>query len=340
MQTVNIAGGGLAGLGLGLALRRSGVPVHLHEAGTYPRHRVCGEFISGLSAEEWSELGAEALVKDCPRHDHSVWYLRDHLLLCPRLPEPALAVSRYELDAAMAHALTSAGGCVETGTRVNHGGDSWVRAYGRQRSPGKWLGLKAHYMDLSLEAGLEMHMGTGGYAGLTLLGGGRVNVCALLPAGPDEKGPRETMLPRRLRAIGLEALAARLDKAAMDSASLTGVTSFALGWQPGPAAAAGALLLGDQAAIIPPFTGNGMTMAMQSALAAAAPLAGWSAGRISWLEACALTHATLRRNFQRRMRWASWLHPLLLHRGGQRVLQAAVATRLLPFDWLFRRLRD
>ena len=47
MKPVTIVGGGLAGLTLGIALRENSVPVHIYEAGTYPRHRVCGEFISG-----------------------------------------------------------------------------------------------------------------------------------------------------------------------------------------------------------------------------------------------------------------------------------------------------
>ncbi|MFZ9874958.1 MAG: NAD(P)-binding protein, partial [Candidatus Methylacidiphilales bacterium] len=47
MKTVEIVGGGLAGLTLGLCLRQKGVPVDLFEAGTYPRHRVCGEYLSG-----------------------------------------------------------------------------------------------------------------------------------------------------------------------------------------------------------------------------------------------------------------------------------------------------
>jgi len=43
MKRVQIVGGGLAGLTLGLRLRQFGVPVDLYEAGSYPRHRVCGE---------------------------------------------------------------------------------------------------------------------------------------------------------------------------------------------------------------------------------------------------------------------------------------------------------
>ena len=50
IKEIHIVGGGLAGLSLAIALRTRGIPVTVMEAGTYPRHRVCGEFISGVSA--------------------------------------------------------------------------------------------------------------------------------------------------------------------------------------------------------------------------------------------------------------------------------------------------
>ena len=47
-RPVRIAGGGLAGLSLGVALARRGVEVEVQEALAYPRHRVCGEFVLSL----------------------------------------------------------------------------------------------------------------------------------------------------------------------------------------------------------------------------------------------------------------------------------------------------
>jgi 2-polyprenyl-6-methoxyphenol hydroxylase-like FAD-dependent oxidoreductase len=57
MKTVSIIGGGLAGLTLGIALRRREVPIAIWEAGHYPRHRVCGEFISGRGQDVLERLG-------------------------------------------------------------------------------------------------------------------------------------------------------------------------------------------------------------------------------------------------------------------------------------------
>jgi hypothetical protein len=56
-EIVTIVGGGLAGLTLGIGLRQRGVPITVWEARRYPRHRVCGEFISGGGQSSLARLG-------------------------------------------------------------------------------------------------------------------------------------------------------------------------------------------------------------------------------------------------------------------------------------------
>ena len=56
-RPITIIGGGLAGLSLGIALRRANVETQIIEAGHYPRHRVCGEFITGLDNATIELLG-------------------------------------------------------------------------------------------------------------------------------------------------------------------------------------------------------------------------------------------------------------------------------------------
>ena len=63
MKPITIVGGGLAGLTLGIGLRQRGVPATLWEAGHYPRHRVCGEFISGRGQETLARLGLRELLE-------------------------------------------------------------------------------------------------------------------------------------------------------------------------------------------------------------------------------------------------------------------------------------
>jgi 2-polyprenyl-6-methoxyphenol hydroxylase-like FAD-dependent oxidoreductase len=64
-RPVEIIGGGLAGLSLGIALRHRGLPVTIREAGHYPRHRVCGEFITALDEDTKQALHLAGPRFDC-----------------------------------------------------------------------------------------------------------------------------------------------------------------------------------------------------------------------------------------------------------------------------------
>ena len=78
-KPILIVGGGLAGLTLGIALRREGVEVTLLEAGHYPRHRVCGEFLSGRGPSILKELGLEKKLAEASSREATTarFFLRD-----------------------------------------------------------------------------------------------------------------------------------------------------------------------------------------------------------------------------------------------------------------------
>ena len=336
-QPVNIAGGGVAGLALGLALRRAGVPVCVHEAGTYPRHRLCGEFLSGAGAEEFTALGLDDFLAESPALHDAAWFSGDRLILRRDLPAAARGISRWHLDASMASRLTALGGTVNCGDRVTVPGGTagWVIATGRMRAEASpWFAQKEHYENLAMHAGLEMHLGTGGYAGVAQIENGTANVCAMLPAALGKSS--SPALSDRLRACGLSELASRLDAAHSVPASRCGVSHFITGWQPQDDAE---LRIGDHTAVIPPFTGHGMSMAILSALEAAPHLTAWSLGRLGWEETLKAVRSALHRKFRSRLRWASWLHPFLLRPSGQCLLRFLARSGLLPWQWLFEKVR-
>ena len=128
LRPIRIIGGGLAGLALGAAMRRFGVPVTVFEAGNYPRHRVCGEFLSGVGDDELAELGIGDVAEGAPRHEETLWFARDRRILEQRLPEPALAISRHVLDAALARSFHAAGGELRCLERVSApaSGEGWI----------------------------------------------------------------------------------------------------------------------------------------------------------------------------------------------------------------------
>src|SRR4029077_21229605 len=99
-KSVTIVGGGLAGVTLGIGLRQRGVPVTLWEAGRYPRHRVCGEFISGRGLEVLTRLD---LRKKFERAGAALASTAEFFSTrsgsgARSLPSSALCLSRYVMD--------------------------------------------------------------------------------------------------------------------------------------------------------------------------------------------------------------------------------------------------
>ncbi|HVU18889.1 MAG TPA: NAD(P)-binding protein [Candidatus Didemnitutus sp.] len=333
---IEIVGGGLAGLSLGLALRRANVPVTILEAGTYPRHRVCGEFIAGLDPETEERLGLGPMLADARRHRSVAWFLKGQAVRNQRLPAPAHGLSRYVLDHRIATEFTAAGGWLRTGARVTDltPRPGRVFAQGRRADKSPWLGLKVHVTGLTLHRDLELHLGDEAYVGLATVEDGRVNVCGLFRRR-QLAAPGAALLFRYLEAAGLHALADRLSGTEVDDDSFCAVAGirFASGYRSHPG-----VHLGDAGGMVPPFTGNGMAMAFQSAATALGPLICYSHGECSWAVTCERISRLLARRFRVRLASASWLHGYLLRPSRQRWLAALNRAHLLPLRPLYAAL--
>lgn len=333
MRPIEIIGGGLAGLSLGLALRRADVPVTLSEAGGYPRHRVCGETITGLSDATIERLGLRPFLHDALLHHQAAWFIDGRLARQQRLPSPARALSRHALDARLARAFVVTGGELLTQTRVAEGKPraGSIFTTGRRRSPSPWLGLKIHAHRLPLHCDLEVHLGAEAYIGLTQVEDGRVNVCGLFRRRElSAKGP--ALILAYLRAVDLSALADRLAGADFDVASFAAMAAVDFDQH---VVATECVALGDACAMIPPFTGNGMAMAFQSAEAALDPLLAYAHGTSEWPETCHAIQSALRQRFRLRLAAADLLHPFLLQPPRQRWLTRLARVNLLPLRPLY-----
>lgn len=336
-RVVTVIGGGLAGLSLGIALRSRGVPVVLHEAGSYPRHRVCGEFISGVREETLAALGIADLFGDAHVHRKTAWYRNDREFFSGEIPSSALGISRHTLDLRLSRKFQGIGGQLIDHSRQKPSetaGAVWCA--GRRPVKGSWIGLKCHVRNLSLLADLEMHLGGNGYVGIACIEQDKANLCGLFRLTDGLAGRGVDTLRRYLNAGGLDALWRRVESAGIEEASFLGVSGFRLGWTP---ARRGMISLGDAEGMIPPFSGNGMSMAFEAAEMAVEPLLRWYEGAQTWENTLRETSVKVRARFRPRMLAARVMHPFLTRRGGQGFFAAVSQSGLLPFNLCFRVLR-
>lgn len=336
-KPITIVGGGLAGLTLGIGLRQHAVPVTVIEAGEYPRHRVCGEFISGRGQDSLARLGLLQLIQQAGavKAQTAAFGSTARINAPRRLPTSAICISRFVLDAILATELCRLGGELITGTRRQSGEykEGTVRATGRllnlQSDQNRWFGLKVHARNVPLAADLEMHIFSSGYVGLCKINESEVNICGLFRRRTNERSgggnPRDW-----LRGQPGSPLRERLNAAEFDEDSFCAVAGLSL--RPRRAIAAGEISVGDAITMIPPVTGNGMSMAFESAELALAPLVAWSRGELGWENARRKIATACDAGFKRRLAWAHWLQRLLLNPTLQKPL-VSLANRS---DWFWR----
>jgi hypothetical protein len=376
VKPITIIGGGLAGLTLGIGLRQRKVPVTIWEAGQYPRHRVCGEFISGRGQEVLVRLGLKDTLTQAGATEAgtAAFFLGEGRSPARPLRPPALCLSRFRMDACLAARFRECGGELQENQRWRDGasGEGLVRANGRQLQPvdggWRWLGLKVHARNIALIADLEMHGLDDGYVGLCRLQGGEVNVCGLFRSRKVASGKSQvaSQLRRQPSRCNVKASGSSLSETNADSGHGTGaghreVFALLLGPQgtllherlagatfdedtfcavagfsirPRRASAQSECCIGDALTMIPPVTGNGMSMAFESAELAVEPLAAYSGGEISWPEARGALAGACDRVFARRLAWARWLQrlmfaPALRGRLGKVMLRSGLVWRMM-----------
>jgi menaquinone-9 beta-reductase len=337
LKPITIVGGGLAGLTLGIGLRQKGIPVTIWEAGRYPRHRVCGEFISGRGQEVLARFGLlESFVRaGAVLARTAAFFLGPAGSPVRALPTPAVCLSRFAMDGLLAGGFRQLGGELRENARWRDAdfGQGVVRATGRRRQPQEdgqcWLGLKIHARNVPLAADLEMHGARFGYVGFCRLKDGEVNVCGLF----RRLATSQASLQRRtdlLRGQPGTPLWQRLEKAVFDEGSFCSVAGISL--RPHRAASRSECCVGDALTMIPPVTGNGMSMAFEAAELAIGPLAAYARGESAWSQAQQLVAAACDRAFARRLVWGRCLQWLMF----TSLLRGSVGALALRSKFLWR----
>lgn len=331
MTETVIVGGGLAGGAAATLLAQAGRRVLLLERESEPADKVCGEFLSIEAQRHLARLGIDLDHLGASRIStfRLVWGRRT--IEIP-LPFVARGLTRKRLDAALLARAEGAGARIERGVAVRSiAGDRIETAFGEIMpdalliATGKhemrgaardvggcetdYVGFKTHWRlgtaaREALRGRIDVIVFDGGYAGLQMVEDRLANLCLLVTK--RRLAELGGTWPRVLAALLREPHAgAILGEAIWSTPKPLTISGVPYGFLHRPSMTDGAFRLGDQAAVIPSFCGEGMAIALHSAAVAASVLG--EGGR------AADHHAALRRDFAPRLRVA-----MALQRGGKR----------------------
>ncbi|TXK73863.1 NAD(P)/FAD-dependent oxidoreductase [Paenibacillus sp. N3.4] len=337
---VAVLGAGIAGSCLAKSLADQGWDTVLIDRKQFPRHKVCGEFLSPESQNMLNDLGLGGIVEALQPSIINRTQLIFNFGTCLEIPLPgmALGVSRYSLDSALHLAAQKAGVNVQTSTTVTsvypcdsgytieakQGGErkgyqvrAVIAAWGANGRSGllgqspdskatnTYMGVKSHYTGIEMEQVVELYFFDGGYLGISPIEGGRVNAAALLK--------QETFKHTEKSILGLIEAASRknpkLHQRMANALPVLGTQSAVapvnlerkpLTWDRIP-------YVGDASMMIPPLCGDGMSMALRSALICAPLASRYLGGEISldrWQQEYS---QSIKREFKRPLQWGRFL---------------------------------
>ncbi len=325
-----VAGGGPAGTAAAITAVRWGARVLLLEAGRYPRHKVCGEFVSAEA------LGALRDLLGPDQHtlvDTAVRTTRARLFVDASVVEipisPAASIPRYELDTALWQAAVCAGVECRQSVAAEHiarTGDAFqisttagpfvssivldasgrwsklrARSTGATSKKPHWLGLKAHFRTHDgAQRTTDLYFFGAGYCGVQPLSDCEVNVCAMVE--PD--------VARQLSEVfGLHSGLSQRSQAWVPTTDVFATSP--LMFQARQPTCDGVLCVGDAAAFVDPFVGDGISLALRSGVLASETLKPFFVGAATLEQALRRYRNEYERRFARALLTASWMRKLL-----------------------------
>lgn len=306
----------------------------IHEAGHYPRHRVCGEFICGRGLDSLRRLGLFEKILPNSRAARTVRFVsRCAASRVLTLPRSALCISRFLLDDFLAREFRQLDGDLRENKRVRGPSaiEGVVCASGRRLHSAaagrRWIGLKVHAHQVPLRTDLELHLANGGYVGLCRLNQDATNICGLFRYRTSGSAVIESWRTYLGGEPNSELERYRAE-AILDESSFCSVTG--LSYTRRDEGKAGGCALGDAFSMIAPFTGNGMSMAFEAAELAIDPLVQYSLGRMTWSQAQQSIVRGCTNAFRTRVSLASWLQ--------RAMLDACLASWLIRITHCFPRV--
>ena len=303
---VLIIGGGMAGLVAAIHLSKQGLSVTVIEKSGYPRHKVCGEYISNeiLPYLEWLDIDVSTL--NPTQLNRLEFSTTTKTAITAQLPLGGFGISRFTLDNFL-YLKALANGCMFIEDTVNDvsfqhdmfrvqtKNDIYVSkmvlgAFGKRsnidqqlsrsfistRSP--WLAIKAHYSGNFPNDLVALHNFSGGYCGVSKVEDNKINICYLADYTTFkqykniEDYQHEVLYKNKCLETIFENCTMMFDKP---------LTIGQICFDKKLPVEKHILMMGDSAGLIHPLCGNGMAMAIHSAKIASELVLGYYSGQIT-----------------------------------------------------------
>ncbi|PIF30292.1 flavin-dependent dehydrogenase [Flavobacterium sp. 9] len=349
---VIVIGGGLAGLAAAIHLSQNGLKVILIEKSHYPKHKVCGEYISNEILPYLQWLGADVSELN-PTHISKFEFTSSNgKAAVAKLPLGGFGISRYTLDNFL-YQKALANNCTiikENVTDVSFSNDVFtittpsqilsakivLGAFGKRsnidqvlardfihkKSP--WLAVKAHYsgdIDNDLVA---LHNFKGGYCGVSKVENNIINICYLADYATFKQYKniedyQQNILykNKHLKSV-FENSKLLFDKP---------ITISQISFDKKQPVENHLLMIGDTAGLIHPLCGNGMAMAIHSAKIASELIIDYYSGKLMSRELLERTYRNQwNKHFGKRLFMGRILAKILTNKTITNVLFAIVAS--------------
>ena len=352
---VLIIGGGLAGLTSAIHLTKKGCKVIIIEKNSYPKHKVCGEYISNevLPYFKWLNVDIEELK---PTHIKSLQFSSESgRTIETKLPLGGFGISRYTLDHALFLKALSQN-CVIIEDQVNNvhfkddlfkiqlasgktltskvvlGGFGkrsnldvkMKRGFIEQTPP--WLAVKSHYKGNFPDDVVGLHNFKGGYCGVSKVESNVLNVCYLTSFKSFKKYKNIEEFQEKVVAQNPH-LKNILENAT--SVFEKPLTISQICFEKKKNVEDHILMMGDTAGLIHPLCGNGMAMAIHSAKLASEQTIDFLKNQTSRQEMEKNYSLNWNKNFKQRLWYGRILGMILEHSKLSEVLTNL--TTHLPF---------
>lgn len=290
-KKIAIVGGGLAGLTAAIHLSKIGLKVILIEKNEYPKHKVCGEYISNeiLPYLKWLSVDISELnPTQISKLDFST---ADGKMIHCELPLGGFGVSRYTLDDFL-YKKAIQNGCeiiqdnveeiiyendvftISTSNNIKITSGIVIGAFGKRsnidqklkrefiQKKSHWLAVKAHYSGDFPDNLVGLHNFEGGYCGVSKVENNAVNICYLASYESFKKYKNTDDFQNQAIAKNPHLkIIFENSKMLFDAPLTISQVSF----DEKKLVENHILMIGDTAGLIHPLCGNGMAMAIHSA---------------------------------------------------------------------------